>query len=467
MCSSKKQAGVVDISPQTPSHINGRPVFQPYSNRDPLLARHNSHKKSTNFKISSPSSTTNNNSAAKVKNSVLTTPPISPKIKSPRQQTSSEKIVTPKKSPSFKISTPPVSPKIKSPRQQTSSEKILTPKKSPSFKISTPPVSPKIKSPRQQTSSEKILTPKKSPNLQISTPLASPKIKSPRQQVIKKVNTSCEKIVTTKKGNTDSTILVKDSCKKDSSFMILEVAGSIAAARREQVANMQVQRKKKIAHYGRTNSVKLVTPLDSSNNSSFKEGKRCSFITPNSDPVYIAYHDEEWGVPVHDDNLLFELLVLTVAQVGSDWTSVLKKRQDFRDAFSGFDPEIVAKYNEKKINSTSTEYSIEMSQVRGVVDNSKRILEIKKQFGSFQKYLWGFVSNKPIATQYKACNKIPVKTSKSEAMSKDMVKRGFRYVGPTVIHSFMQAVGLTNDHLLTCPRHVQCAALATHPPIAL
>ncbi|KAK4345006.1 hypothetical protein RND71_035182 [Anisodus tanguticus] len=432
MCSYKfkKQGGVVEISSQTLSHINGRPVLQPYSNRDPLLERHNSNKKSPNFNISSPSSTTYNDSSSKLKKSVTTTP-ISPKIRSPRQQTSSEKIVTPKKSPNFKISTPAISPKIKSPRQQTSIEKIVTPKKSPHIKISTPPISPKIK--------------------------------SPRQQVIKKVKT-CDTIVTPKKGNDNS------------SFMILEVAGSIAAARREQVANMQVQRKQKIAHYGRTNSAKYEAKLvesssasaaNSSKNSSSREAKKCSFITLNSDPVYVAYHDEEWGVLVHDDNLLFELLVLTVAQVGSDWTSVLKKRHDFRDAFSGFDPEIVAKYNEKKINSTSTEYGIELSQVRGVVDNSKRILEIKRQFGSFQKYFWGFVNNKPIATQYKACSKIPVKTSKSETMSKDMVKRGFRYVGPTAIHSFMQAVGLTNDHLITCPRHVHCASLATQLPIAL
>ncbi|KAH0720155.1 hypothetical protein KY289_005460 [Solanum tuberosum] len=343
MCSYKfkKQGGgvIVDISSQSVlSHINGRPVLQPYNN---------SHKKynTCNFKISPP--------------------PISPKIK--------------------KINV------------------LNTSNETPKIPKSSPPISPKIKSP------------------------------------IKKV-------------------------KNDSSFMIVEVAGSIAAARREQVANMQVQRKQRIAHYGRTNSAKFNAAAAAAVDSTSREAKRCSFITPNSDPIYIAYHDEEWGVPVHDDNLLFELLVLTVAQVGSDWTSVLKRRQDFRDAFSGFDAEIVAKYNEKKINSTSIEYGIELSQVRGVVDNSKRILEMKKQFGSFHKYLWGFVSNKPIKTQYKACNKIPVKTSKSETMSKDMVKKGFRYVGPTIIHSFMQAVGLTNDHIITCPRHVQCA---TQKPIAM
>ncbi|MCD9559724.1 hypothetical protein HAX54_017897 [Datura stramonium] len=414
MCSykSKRQGGVVEISQQTLSHINGRPVLQPYSNRDPL------------FKIST---------CAKSKISV-TTPPISPKIKSPRQQSIkrvNDSIIL----------------------NASSDQKTVTPKNSTNFKISA--AAAKVKS-------------------SVTTPPVSPKIKSPRQPAIKKVkndpnglNTSSEKIATPIKGNDDeTTILVNNSCKKDTSFLILQVAaGSIAAARREQVANMQVQRKQRIAHYGRTNSAKYEAKSVAAADSSSREAKRCSFITPNSDPVYLAYHDEEWGVPVYDDNLLFELLVLTVAQVGSDWTSVLKKRQDFREAFSGFDPEIVAKYNEKKINSTSSEYGIELSQVRGVIDNSKRILEIKRQFGSFHKYLWGFVSNKPIATKYKACNKIPVKTSKSETMSKDMVRRGFRYVGPTVIHSFMQAVGLTNDHIITCPRHLQCAALATQQHI--
>lgn len=152
--------------------------------------------------------------------------------------------------------------------------------------------------------------------------------------------------------------------------------------------------------------------------------------------------------------MLFELVVLSGAQVGSDWSSVLRKRQDYREAFSNFDAETVSKYSEKKIISISTEYGIELSLVRGVVDNSKRLVEVKKEFGSFDKYVWGFVNHKPIWTQYKLCNKIPVKTSKSEAISKDMVRRGFRQVGPTVIHSFMQAAGLTNDHLITCPRHL-------------
>ncbi|KAL2244485.1 UNVERIFIED_CONTAM: putative GMP synthase glutamine-hydrolyzing [Sesamum indicum] len=241
--------------------------------------------------------------------------------------------------------------------------------------------------------------------------------------------------------------------------------GSIAAARREQVAIFHEQRKLRIAHYGRTapkssppnnNNDRYSCNLTANNSAPVQQEKRCSFITPNSDPIYVAYHDQEWGVPVHDDKLLFELLVLTGAQVGSDWSSVLRKRQDYRDAFSGFDAEIVSKYSEKKMSWMSGEYGMELSLIRGVVDNSKRILEIKKEFGSFDKYLWGFVNEKPMVTQYKWLHKIPAKTSKSETISKDMVRRGFRLVGPTVIHSFMQAAGLTNDHLITCPRHSQC-----------
>ncbi|CAN1166528.1 Probable GMP synthase [glutamine-hydrolyzing] [Linum perenne] len=246
------------------------------------------------------------------------------------------------------------------------------------------------------------------------------------------------------------------------SSLIVEAPGTIAAARREHVAIIQEQRKQRTAHYGRTKSCKffsssVVVPEEQGS----LEPKRCSFITPNSDPIYVAYHDEEWGVPVHDDMLLLELLVLTGAQVRSDWTSVLKRRESIREAFCGFDPDVVAKFNEKKINSVGLEYGIDICLVRGVVDNASRILEVKKEFGSFDKYLWKFMNNKPMSSQYRSSHKMPVKSSKSETISKDMVKRGFRLVGPTVIHSFMQAAGLINDHLVTCPRHIQCQLLAS------
>lgn len=258
-----------------------------------------------------------------------------------------------------------------------------------------------------------------------------------------------------------------NSLVKYSSAAIVNAPGSIAAARRVQVAAILVRRKMRIAHYGRSKSAKYHSCTNLTSNfdpnsmihattTSLREDKRCSFITPTSDPIYVGYHDEEWGVPVHDDKLLFELLVLTGAQVGSDWTSVLRKRQQFREAFSEFEAEIVSKFTDKKIASISSCYGIEVGLIRSVVDNSNCILEIMKAFGSFDKYIWGFVNHKPIVTQYKPNQKMPVKTSKSEAISKDMVRRGFRQVGPTAIHSFMQAAGLTNDHLITCPRHLQC-----------
>ncbi|KAL8159873.1 hypothetical protein V2J09_001410 [Rumex salicifolius] len=265
-----------------------------------------------------------------------------------------------------------------------------------------------------------------------------------------------------------------------SSSLITEAPGSFAAVRREQVALQCAQRKMKIAHYGRSKSAKyesvgqkLASPLMESLGS-FKqstvvsplentginvEEKRCTFITPNSDPLYVAYHDEEWGVPAQDDKILFEMLVLSGAQVGSDWTSILKKRQQFRNAFSEFDAEVVANLTEKQITSISSDYGIDIARTRGVVDNANRILEVKKEFGSLKKYIWGFVNNKPICPQYKFSHKIPVKTSKSESISKDMQRRGFRSVGPTIIHSFMQAAGLTNDHLITCYRQLECTAL--------
>ncbi|CAO2182624.1 unnamed protein product [Urochloa humidicola] len=253
-----------------------------------------------------------------------------------------------------------------------------------------------------------------------------------------------------------------------------EPAGSIAAAQREHAAQAQAQRKMRIAHYGRTASFSRVegkvgatatatgaaaepaVPVSPTGH----DEKRCSFITPYSDPAYVAYHDEEWGVPVHDDELLFEMLTLSGVQVGADWTSILKKRHVYREAFSGFNVDAVAKYTEKQMASLSADFGLDLSTVRGTVNNACRILEVRRDFGSLDRYVWAFVNNKPLSPSYKYSRKIPVKTSKSESISKDMVRRGFRFVGPTVIHSFMQAVGLTNDHLVSCPRHRACSAAA-------
>ncbi|KAG6484388.1 probable GMP synthase [glutamine-hydrolyzing] [Zingiber officinale] len=241
--------------------------------------------------------------------------------------------------------------------------------------------------------------------------------------------------------------------------------GSIAAAQREHAVLAQAQRKMRIAHYGRT-PAKLdgkVVPVDSStpNDANSQEEKRCSFITSNSDPVYVAYHDEEWGVPLHDDKMLFELLVLAGIQVGLDWTTILKKREEFRAAFADFDAELVAKFTERQMASVCAACGLDIGKVREIVGNGKRILEVRREFPSLDNYLWGFINHKPLSPNYRSCRKIPVKTSKSESISKDMVRRGFRFVGPTVIHSFMQAAGLTNDHLVSCPRHLHCSSLTT------
>ncbi|KAF5729248.1 hypothetical protein HS088_TW21G01409 [Tripterygium wilfordii] len=308
------------------------------------------------------------------------------------------------------------------------------------------------------------LSPKPSPT-PISTastrpsvsPPISPKLKSPKSSPLLKTRNNDKAF--------NSTTKTSKKAGANNNSVKVEAPGSIAAKRREQVATMQEQRKLRIAHYGRTKSAKSETKVVSvgslsSTSTIAQEENRCGYMTSNSDPVYVAYHDDEWGVPVHDDMMLFELLVLTGAQVGSDWTSVLKKRKSFREAFSGFDAEEVAKFTEKKITSIGTDYGLDLSLIRGVVDNSKCILQVKKESGSFDKYLWRFVSQKPISTQYRSCQRVPLKTSKSETISKDMVKRGFRFVGPTIVQSFMQAAGLTNDHLITCPRHIQCTALA-------
>ncbi|XP_071707394.1 uncharacterized protein [Rutidosis leptorrhynchoides] len=314
-----------------------------------------------------------------------------------------------------------------------------------------PPISPKLKSPRKPAVKRDGTNPTDSMNSTSQRLISTPPTKCTTTKTVK---------MTKKSVGTDTNPLVV----KYSSAAIVDAPGSIATATREQITVMKYQRKMKIAHYGRSVSAKydscsklssLLDPhalINTTTINNVIEEKRCSFITPNSDPIYVAYHDEEWGVPVHDDKFLFELLVLTGAQVGSDWTSVLKKREKFREAFSGFDAEIVSKFTDVKIQTLSS-YGIEVGLIRCVVDNSKCVLEIKKAFGSFDKYIWGFVNHKPISTNYKLNQKMPVKTSKSEAISKDMVRRGFRKVGPTIIHSFMQAAGLTNDHLTTCPRH--------------
>ncbi|MCO5592332.1 hypothetical protein L7F22_046333 [Adiantum nelumboides] len=183
--------------------------------------------------------------------------------------------------------------------------------------------------------------------------------------------------------------------------------------------------------------------------------KRCAWITSQSDAVYVAYHDEEWGVPVHEDRRLFELLVFAGAQAEIAWSTLLAKREAYRKVFVDFDPRILATYDIAKVTSLRSHLDIMRNEARveSIINNAKLVMKIVEEYGSFDAYLWGFVGNKPIVNKYKHTNLIPVRTSKSEAISKDLQRRGFRHTGPMIVYSLMQAAGLANDHLLTCFRH--------------
>jgi DNA-3-methyladenine glycosylase I len=181
--------------------------------------------------------------------------------------------------------------------------------------------------------------------------------------------------------------------------------------------------------------------------------KRCPWCL--SFDQYIRYHDEEWGVPVHDDIKHFEFLVLEGAQAGLSWSTVLKKRDGYRKAFADFDPAKVARFSEKKIEKLLGDPGIIRNKlkVRSAVSNAKHFLEVQKEFGSFDKYIWQFVKGKPIVNKRRGNGDIPAMTIESDALSKDLIARGFKFVGSTVIYAHMQACGLVNDHLTSCHRY--------------
>ena len=180
---------------------------------------------------------------------------------------------------------------------------------------------------------------------------------------------------------------------------------------------------------------------------------RCPWVS--KDQLMIGYHDKEWGVPVHDDSLLFEFLVLEGAQAGLSWTTILKKRDNYRIAFDNFEPEKVAAYNENKIEKLRENSGIVRNKlkIRSAVTNAAALIEIQKEYGSFDSYIWKFTDGKPIQNRWKKMEEIPSSTLESESMSHDLKKRGFKFVGPTICYAFMQAVGMVNDHLVDCFRH--------------
>jgi DNA-3-methyladenine glycosylase I len=184
-----------------------------------------------------------------------------------------------------------------------------------------------------------------------------------------------------------------------------------------------------------------------------KELFRCPWCLQSE--VYKKYHDEEWGVPVHEDKIHFEFLILEGAQAGLSWSTILNKRSGYRKNFADFDPVKVAKFTPERIEKILQDPSIVRNRlkVQAAVNNAKRFLEVQKEFGSFDKYIWRFVDGKPILNKRKTLKNVPPTTRESDALSKDLIKRGFKFVGSTVIYSHMQACGLVNDHLVNCHRY--------------
>jgi DNA-3-methyladenine glycosylase I len=180
---------------------------------------------------------------------------------------------------------------------------------------------------------------------------------------------------------------------------------------------------------------------------------RCGWV--NDDPLYIDYHDKEWGVPVHDDRKLFEMITLEGAQAGLSWYTVLKKRESYREAFDGFDYTKVAAYDEVKTAELLANEGIIRNRLKvaSTIGNAQAFIRVREEFGSFDRYIWGFVGGQPILNRWKDLKEVPARTDISDAMSKDLQKRGFKFVGSTICYAFMQAVGMVNDHVESCFCH--------------
>jgi DNA-3-methyladenine glycosylase I len=188
--------------------------------------------------------------------------------------------------------------------------------------------------------------------------------------------------------------------------------------------------------------------------------KRCAWST--TDPQYIAYHDKEWGVPVHEDRTLFEFLVLEGAQAGLSWSTILRKRDAYRRAFDSFDPRKVARYDKRKLAALLADAGIvrNRAKIESAIKNAKAFLEVQEEFGSFDAYQWRFVDGRPIQNRRRSIRDIPSRTDQSDAMSRDLKSRGFSFVGSTIVYAHMQAVGMVNDHVVDCFRHREVAKLA-------
>lgn len=190
--------------------------------------------------------------------------------------------------------------------------------------------------------------------------------------------------------------------------------------------------------------------------------ERCPWAKRELD---IRYHDEEWGVPVADERLLFEFLVLEGAQAGLSWSTILAKRENYRAAFGGFDPQAIARYKAARVEKLMHDTGIVRNRLKitSVIDNARACLTVSREFagrGGFAGYLWGFVNNHPVVNTWRNAQEVPARTPHADAMSKDLRRRGFRFVGPTICYAFMQAIGMVNDHLVSCYRHESLVGLA-------
>ena len=187
--------------------------------------------------------------------------------------------------------------------------------------------------------------------------------------------------------------------------------------------------------------------------------QRCAWV-PEADELYVAYHDEEWGVPVRDDRALYELLTLEGAQAGLSWSTILHKREGYRRAFEGFDPAVVAAFDQARVEELLGDAGIVRNRLKvtSTVENARRVLEVQAELGSFADLLWGFVDGEPLVGGWRELAEIPAETPISKAMSKELKRRGFRFVGPTVCYAFMQAAGLVNDHVVSCFRYRELVA---------
>jgi DNA-3-methyladenine glycosylase I len=187
---------------------------------------------------------------------------------------------------------------------------------------------------------------------------------------------------------------------------------------------------------------------------------RCPWATtePNT-----TYHDQEWGVPVHNDRLLFEFLILEGAQAGLSWTTILKKRDNYRKAFDGFRPEKIARYGARDVRRLLGDAGIVRNRLKiaATIENAKMFLVVRKEFGTFDAYLWTFVRGKPIQNRWRRMSDVPAHTTESDAMSRDLIRRGFKFVGSTICYALMQATGMVNDHLVTCLRHAELGGANT------